>query len=119
MHWCSCTEMLVNKNYYIGFICCGKLNNWPAWHIFIQFRSLIPCSILTFSPFLSSLLCKKDFCLQAICIRSSLFFVTPLFQVKPLVKTCSLLLVTIVNFSSLHFFISPTTKVGGRSSPLG
>ena len=48
MAWCSSPQMLAKATYYTGFICRGKLNSWPVWHIFMQYYSLIPYSILPF-----------------------------------------------------------------------
>ena len=48
MAWCSFTIRLFKATSSNGFIWCDKLNNWPAWYIFIQWHSIIPCSILPF-----------------------------------------------------------------------
>ena len=48
MAWFSFPQRLVKATSSNGFICRGKLNNWPVWHISMKFCSLIHCSILPF-----------------------------------------------------------------------
>ena len=51
MVWLSCTQMLFKETSSTCFICRGKLNNWTVWYIYLQYHSIIPCSILPFFLF--------------------------------------------------------------------
>ena len=46
MTWWSCYQNLVKATSSTDFIFRGKMNNFSAWHIFMQYHSLIYCSIL-------------------------------------------------------------------------
>ena len=85
-----------SKNFFYPFIWRSKLNNWTFWNIFMQFHSLIPCSLL---PLFPGLIVAK-FLPGGYLDKKLICFVTLISQVKTLGKTYSILLVTIVNLSS-------------------
>ena len=100
MVYCSCHQKLFKGTSSDGFIWRFKLNSWTVWHIFLQLCSLIPCSIrpppLPFFNFVTECLNVERFVTSGYLAWSFLFCATYLYKFKPLVKTCSLLLVNII-----------------------
>ena len=108
MTWFSCPQRLVQETSSTGFICRGKLNNWPVWRIFMQCHSLIPCGIISFFilfPVIFPFFLFFPVFNVAIFVTSSyldqklVFLFHASMPSKTYWAKCSLLSVTIVNFS--------------------